>query len=347
MFLNIGVIIFIKYLDFMKNILISSAFFLMVFFGLAKSGFAQNILPYILDEPIIVEDSSLYPLVICLHGAGGRGDDNTGRGCYAYDVLKQTENRENYPCYIFFPQCPTGEQWVDTPWNLGNYNIGDVEASDEMEFVIHFIDSIINNYSIDKSRIYVTGQSMGGFGTWDLILRRPELFACAIPVCGGGDTSKVNRIKDLPIWIFHGSEDDIIPVEASREMYNSLKRLNNKVMYTEFEGVKHGSWIPAWNNEELVEWMFNQKTSGAPTTVKETVSRDLHVYPNPSKGEFTVALPANIKKIGYDVYNTIGAKVQSGILSGDNNINIMDHPKGMYILKTNGEESMVVRLSVR
>jgi predicted peptidase len=244
----------------MKPFWFFKLFLLIGFSGLVKNNFAQIELPYILDEPIVVEESNLYPLVICLHGAGGRGDDNSGGGCYAYDILKQKRYRKKFPSYILVPQCPKGEQWVDTPWRAGNYSIDEIEISVELQFVSNLIDSVIANYPIDKERIYITGQSMGGFGTWDMILRRPELFACAIPVCGGGDPSQADRIKDLSIWIFHGNDDDVIPASASREMFLSLQLVNSQVLYTEFKGVKHASWIPAWNNKKLVKWMFKQRS---------------------------------------------------------------------------------------
>jgi predicted peptidase len=245
----------------MKFIFLLISLFFTTSYGLPVDYPENHKLPYILVEPLQIEDSELYPLVVCLHGAGGRGNDNSGKGCQAYNVLKRKKYRKKYPSYLLVPQCPKGQQWVDTLWRLGNYSIDNIEISDELDFVLQLIDSVSKNHPIDKNRIYITGQSMGGFGTWDLILRKPDLFACAIPVCGGGDTSKVNRIKTLPVWMFHGSEDQVIPVNASREMFRNLKKLNNKVRYTEFEGVKHGSWIPAWQNEKLIKWMFQQKAS--------------------------------------------------------------------------------------
>ena len=223
------------------------------------NGQSKTTLPYILEEPDRIKADELYPLVVCLHGAGGRGSENSGKGSQAYNILKRRQYKKEYPSYLLVPQCPKGQQWVDTPWRDGNYDIDKVEISDELEFVLKLIDSVIDDYPIDKSRIYITGQSMGGFGTWDLIIRKPELFACAIPVCGGGDPSKADLIKHIPIWIFHGSKDNIVPVKASRDMYESLKKISDNVKYMEFKEVEHGSWVPAWRDKKMIDWMYQQK----------------------------------------------------------------------------------------
>ncbi|MDD4496475.1 MAG: prolyl oligopeptidase family serine peptidase, partial [Eubacteriales bacterium] len=112
-------------------------------------------------------------------------------------------------------------------------------------------------YSIDKSRIYVTGLSLGGFGTWDIISRHPELFAAAIPVCGGGDPSYAEVLVDMPIWTFHGSADSIVPVEGTREMVEALKAAGSELIkYTEYENAEHNVWNMAYVEDDLLTWLF-------------------------------------------------------------------------------------------
>lgn len=237
--------------------------FLISLFGFSFILFLQQektSLPYIIEEPLVIDENIKYPLVVCLHGAGGRGNDNMGRGSEAFKVLNEKRIKEKYPSFLLVPQCPKQKKWVNVEWKFENYSIDEIPISDELHYVSELIDSIIRIYPIDKSKVYITGQSMGGFGTWDLILRRPELFAAAIPVCGGGDTSKVDRLRNIGVWIFHGEIDNKVPVEASREMYAAMKMKHiDNVKYTEFEGVKHNSWTPAWSNDLLIDWLFRQK----------------------------------------------------------------------------------------
>ena len=226
---------------------------------LAVTSSAQT-LPYILEKPVQFDPAINYPLVICLHGAGGRGSDNQGRGIKAYQVLRDDKNKKKYPAFLLVPQCPEGKQWVNTPWKDGSYSIDAIAISDQLQFVSDLIDSILTVYPIDKSRIYLTGQSMGGYGTWDLSLRRSELFAAIIPVCGGGDPSKAKALKGMGVWIFHGDADPTVPVSGSRDMYKALKKTRMKnLLYSELKDVGHNSWENAWNSEATPEWLFRQR----------------------------------------------------------------------------------------
>lgn len=217
-------------------------------------------LPYTLQTPDAVRPEEKLPLVLCLHGAGGRGTDNAGRGSQAFRQLSFAEVQAQYPSYLLIPQCPMGEQWVDVPWAKGSYDLSRVPCSNELKAVRELLDVVCAEFNIDSSRLYVTGQSMGGYGTWDMILRNPDLFASAIPVCGAGDPSEAAEICDLPIWIFHGSDDPAVPVTGSREMAEALQEEGSTaVRYTEYPGVGHGSWVNAWKEPTLVPWLFSQK----------------------------------------------------------------------------------------
>lgn len=216
-------------------------------------------LPYRVYEPVGYNPAAEYPLVLCLHGAGGRGTNNLGLGVTARKILSDPQVQSRYPAFLVTPQCPLNERWVDTPWSDGSYSIDEVPVSDEMLMVVEIVESLKGEFSIDPARVYVTGQSMGGYGTWDVVLRYPHMFAAAIPVCGGGDLTKAAQIAHLPIWAFHGDADPVVPVSASRDMATALEAVDGNILYTEYPGVLHDSWFNAWNEDELVPWLFSQQ----------------------------------------------------------------------------------------
>ncbi len=127
-----------------------------------------------------------------------------------------------------------------------------------MKLVFELFDMLKQTLPIDNSRIYLSGLSMGGYGTLDAIMRRPNEFAAAMPICGGGDTSKASTISHIPTWIFHGAVDSVVPVELSGSMYKALLEANGNVEYSEYEGVDHNSWENAFAEEEYLSWMFSQ-----------------------------------------------------------------------------------------
>ena len=222
-----------------------------------KGSFEQ--MPYQLSSPK-VETGKLYPLVICLHGALGRGTDNEARGIEAYAVLKTPDMQTKHPAFLLAPQCEKGFQWVDAPWAKGSYNLDQVPESAYMKKVYALILQVMKDYPVDPARIYVTGQSMGGFGTWNMILNHPELFAAAIPICGGGSPAHAERIKDIPIQFFHGAKDPTVPTAASREMAAALESAGNRVFkYTELPEGSHIIMKEVWATPGLVDWLFEQK----------------------------------------------------------------------------------------
>jgi len=219
-------------------------------------------MPYQLKKPP-VENGKVYPLVVCLHGAAGRGTDNEARGIEAYHQLSSLAVQQKYPSFLLAPQCAPRHQWVDAPWAKGSYNLDEVPESVYMKKLHALILHVMATEPVDKARIYVTGQSMGGFGTWDVCLRYPELFAAAIPVCGGGSPEHAARIKDLPVHFFHGARDEVVPVSASREMAAALKAVGgNLFIYSEFPEGEHRIMREVWTTAGLVDWLFAQKRTG-------------------------------------------------------------------------------------
>ncbi len=203
------------------------------------------------------KDFPKYPLVIFLHGSGERGSDNEKQIIHIKDLFLNKSNRIKYPAFIIAPQCPEGKMWVDVEWDKEKHIMPE-EPSGTLSLTMELIDSLLKKHPIDTNRIYITGLSMGGFGVWDAIARYPDMFAAAIPICGGGDENTAEKIKNIPIWAFHGSNDKVVHVERSRNMINALRKTGASPLYTEYKGVGHGSWFKAYKETELLKWLFTQ-----------------------------------------------------------------------------------------
>ncbi len=199
-----------------------------------------------------------YPLVVFLHGAGERGDDNTAQLVHGVADFTNPESQKKHPCIVIAPQCPKGEVWVSglLPQLEKKSEKPKVQAGN---LVPPLVEALCKEYRIDKKRIYLTGLSMGGYGTWELLCRNPELFAAGAPICGGGDVKKADKISKIPLWCFHGDKDSAVPVARSREMIEAVKKAGGKPKYTEYEGVNHDSWTRTYRDEKFHEWLFAQK----------------------------------------------------------------------------------------
>lgn len=207
-------------------------------------------LPYRLILPEGYDASVQYPLVLFLHGAGERGNDNQLQFFHCVQYLA-----DNLPdCIIVAPQCPVGNQWVDTPWSNGAYSIETVPESNELAAVVELLTSLQEEFSIDSNRIYATGISMGGFGVWDLMMRHNDFFAAGVAVCGGGDPTQAELLKETPLFVFHGDSDSAVPVSGSRDTVQAiLDAGGNKVSYVEYAGAEHGIWNDAFATEGLLD----------------------------------------------------------------------------------------------
>ncbi len=223
-------------------------------------GQKEGVLNYRYLEPDNLSPNKKYPLVLFLHGSGGRGEDNEQQlwDANAIGAFAKQKVSSKFQSYIFAPQVPQNERWVSTGWNTEDYNM--LSISSVMEKTFKALDSFIDkNKNVDIDRIYVLGLSMGGWGTWDIISRRPNFFAAAVPICGGGDKSQAKNLKSVNIWAWHGAKDSLIDVNRSQEMVNAIKNQNGNVRFSEIEGRGHDSWLDVWNNKELWEWLFSQK----------------------------------------------------------------------------------------
>lgn len=207
-------------------------------------------LNYLLSLPPGYESSpdKKWPLILFLHGSGERGvklDDVKKHGPPAI-IDKDADSVLAREFVVVSPQCPSGHWW----------------KTDELNYLL---DDVMNKYHVDPDRVYLTGLSMGGFGTWDLAANYPDRFAAIVPMCGGGNLQMARRLKHLPIWVFHGDADPAVPVQRSDEMVSALKKLGADVTYTRYAGVGHDCWTRSYANPELYAWMLAHKRSD-PTT---------------------------------------------------------------------------------
>ena len=209
-------------------------------------------------QPDRYDPSQRYPLVIFLHGAGERGQDNIAQLKHCLAEFCQPQRREQYPCYVLAPQCPTQQKWVEIDWSAAQPTYPE-QISRPLDLTLQVVDAMLADAAIDKNRVYIAGLSMGGYGTWDALARRPELFAAVIPICGGGNTSLVARFQHIPIWCFHGDADTVVKPDKSREMIAALEAVGGQPRYTEYPGVGHNSWTPTFASEETFAWLFSQK----------------------------------------------------------------------------------------
>jgi len=218
----------------------------------------DTVLPYRLILPETYDASKTYPMLVFLHGAGERGNDNELQFFHCVQYL-----HDNMPeCIIVAPQCPTNHQWVDTPWANGAYSIDAVPESNELKAVVELLQSLEEEFSVDSDRIYAAGLSMGGFGTWDLMMRHNDYFAAGIPVCGGGDPSQGEALKDTPLYVFHGDADTAVPISGSTQTVDAIKAAGGeKVEYVIYTGAGHGIWNNAFQTAGLLDKLLEQKLS--------------------------------------------------------------------------------------
>ncbi len=191
---------------------------------------------YLLQFPANYDagNSEGYPLLLFLHGSGERGTN--------LDLVKKhgppkVAEEIDLPFIIVSPQCPEGTWW----------DVDDLKV---------LVDEMVAAYPIDTTRLYLTGLSMGGFGTWEMLMKYPDLFAAAIPVCGGAYAARARLIRHIPIWAFHGLQDDVVPIENSQRVVDALKSLDGDINFTIYPEAGHDAWTETYNNPEIYTWLL-------------------------------------------------------------------------------------------
>jgi len=199
---------------------------------------------YLLYLPKDYAQQDSWPLLLFLHGAGERGADL--ERVKVHGPPKLIAAGKEFPFIVVSPQCPKDEWWK--PHELAA-----------------LVDEIVEKYKVDQDRVYVSGLSMGGYGTWSLADFAPNRFAAIVPICGGGSPRSVRKFTHLPVWVFHGAKDSVVPLSASVEMVEALQRVHGNVKFTVYPEADHDSWTETYDNPELYTWMLEQKrTPGRP-----------------------------------------------------------------------------------
>jgi len=184
-----------------------------------------------------------WPLMLFLHGAGERGNDINK--VKVHGPPKLIEQGKDLPFIVVSPQCPSGSWWTE-----------------QLDALMALLDEVQAKHAVDPNRVYMTGLSMGGFGSWALGCRHPERFAAIAPICGGGEWFLAERLKSVPVWAFHGAKDNVVPMRESQEMVNALKRAGGKVELTIYPEAQHDSWTETYNNPKLYEWFLSHRKTG-------------------------------------------------------------------------------------
>ncbi len=193
-------------------------------------------LPYLLYRPDTTEN---VPLVLFLHGSGERGSDLERVATVGLPHLLE---RLPEPAFVAAPQCPEKGRWTE--------HLEELEA---------LLDDLLDRFAIDPSRVYLTGLSLGGQGAWFWAARNPERFAAVGPVCGRTDPAHAERLRNLPIRVFHGADDEVVPLSESEKMMDALRAAGSRAELTVFPGVGHDSWTPAYRDPGLYAWLFAQR----------------------------------------------------------------------------------------
>jgi len=218
--------------------------------GEEKTGFIRKVhkgkdsdAKYIVFVPPAYKADKDYPVILFLHGAGSTGDDGEKqvKGGLAKAIR---DKKQDFPFIVVFPQA---------------HQKGWGAKGESAKRALAILDEVMKDYKTDKKRVYLTGLSMGGFGTWSLAAAFPERWAAIAPICGGGDPKTAAKIKDIPCWCFHGDADPTVKVDLSRNMIKALKAAGGEPKYTEYPGVGHNSWTRAYADKELYEWLLKQQ----------------------------------------------------------------------------------------
>jgi predicted peptidase len=216
------------------------------------------VLRYRLLEPTKDAPQQKLPLVLFLHGAGERGDDNVRQLIHGGRNFADPAMRRRHPALVVAPQCPEGQRWVEVDWDSDAHHMP-AQPSAPLRKVLTLLAELQREFNVDAGRIYAVGLSMGGFGVWDILQRQPDLLAAAVPICGGGDPEYAAAFVNTPVWAFHGGKDPVVDPRRSRSMVQALVAAGGRPIYTEYEDVEHNSWTQTFDNPLVWDWLFAQR----------------------------------------------------------------------------------------
>lgn len=225
-------------------------------------------LPYRLLLPDNYDSSKAYPLVLFLHGAGERGNNNEAQLIHGSKLFLQPNIRQQFPAIVVFPQCPANSFWSNVQWVYDSVSKKriftfpeEAEPTYAMLMLMQLMRQLGKDYVLKKDQLYVMGLSMGGMGTFELVKRMPNTFAAAIPICGGSNTANAKYMKHTSFWIHHGEVDAVVPVQLSKDMAMALQQFYTvaDMQLTLYPGVNHNSWDNAFADPQLLPWLFEHK----------------------------------------------------------------------------------------
>ena len=225
----------------------------------------DDTLKYRILYPEKFSESETYPLVLFLHGAGERGNDNEKQLLHGSEIFLDSLNRKKFPALVVFPQCPQDDYWsnADVDRSGGGVKLSfknGGQPTQALSQVIKLLDSLKNRPFIDQNRVYVGGLSMGGMGTFEILYRKPNTFAAAIAICGGAAPETASAYaKTTPVWIFHGSLDDVVNPKYSLEMAEALLKAGAHPKMNLYDTANHNSWDNAFAEPDLLPWLFSKK----------------------------------------------------------------------------------------
>lgn len=227
----------------------------------STSGF---VLPYRYLAP--ADSAGRLPLVVFLHGAGERGNDNALQLTHGARLFTDATFRQQHRAYVIFPQCPTESYWSSVQVDRSKmphdfrFDYANTPATPPLTAVMELVQSMIDAGKVDKHRVYIMGLSMGGMGTFEAVYRYPKVFAAAIPICGAGDEAAYNKsARKTAFRVYHGADDAVVGVNESRDMVKTLQALKVNVAYKEYPGVNHNSWDNVFAEPDVLSWLFAQR----------------------------------------------------------------------------------------
>lgn len=222
-------------------------------------------LPYRLLLPENFDPAQSYPLVVFLHGRGESGRDNRKQLVHGSSIFLADSFRRKHPAIVVFPQCAANDYWSNVH-TLANENgkrsfyfVPDGPPSRSMQLLLGLLDNLQQQFQIKKDQVYAMGLSMGGMGTFELVRRKPGLFAAAIPICGGAHPATARSVRKVKWWVFHGAKDDVVLPHFSEQMVEALQKQKASVRFTLYPNANHNSWDPAFAEPGLLDWLFAQR----------------------------------------------------------------------------------------
>ncbi|SEL39295.1 carboxylesterase family protein [Parapedobacter koreensis] len=220
-------------------------------------------LPYRILYPDGYDPEGQYPVLFFLHGAGERGNDNASQLTHGGSLFLADSIRHAFPAIIVFPQCPEASFWSNVA--IQSQDDGKREfyfrtggkPSVGMRLFLRLVRQTLRDEGVDKKQVYIGGLSMGAMGTYEALRRKPKVFAAAFAICGGDNTFNVKKYAHIPLWIFHGEQDDVVPPTHSHAIVTELKRLGANPKYTFYPTANHNSWDAAFAEPDLLPWLFS------------------------------------------------------------------------------------------